>query len=184
MQKRIEIVYKTLDELKPDPKNPRRNDSAVQAVAESIREFGFRVPIVIDKNGMIRAGDTRYKAAKLLNETSVPCVEASDLTEKQLRAFQLADNKTSELATWDLGLLDAEMDDLAGLFDMSLFGFAPKKGKDDSLMGTKPKEKDAYITCPRCGRRFLKSEGHPKEGGVSGEAFEIEDEDEDGGDFE
>ena len=168
MQKRIQIVYKALDELKLDPKNPRRNDAAVQAVAESMREFGFRVPIVIDENDMIRAGETRYKAASLLNKPKVPCVIASDLTEKQLRAFQLADNKTGELATWDLGLLDAEMNDLAGLFDMSLFGFAPKKGKDEeSLMGDKDssKGKDKYITCPRCGKRFLKSEGHPKEGG-------------------
>ena len=92
---------------------------------------------------------------------------ASDLSEKQLRAFQLADNKTGELATWDLGLLDSELSGLAGLFDMSLFGFIPKKGKEESLMGDKESSdgKGKYITCPRCGKRFLKSEGHPKEGG-------------------
>lgn len=186
MQERIEIVYKQLDELKLDPKNPRRNDAAVQAVAESIREFGFRVPIVIDEDDMIRAGETRYKAARLLNETKAPCVVASDLSEKQLRAFQLADNKTGELATWDLGLLDSELSSLAGLFDMSLFGFMPKKGKEESLMGDKESSegKDKYITCPRCGKRFLKSEGHPKTG-ASFDADEFLDgEDQDGGDFE
>ena len=182
VQKRIQIVYKLLDELRLDPKNPRRNDDAVQAVAESIREFGFRVPIVVDQNDMIRAGETRYKAARLLNETKVPCVIASDLNEKQLRAFQLADNKTGELATWDLGLLDAEMNDLTGLFDMSLFGFMPKKGKEESLMGDgdSSKGKDKYVICPRCGKMFLKSEGHPK---ADADAFLPEDEDE-GSDFE
>ena len=195
-QKRIDIVYRTLDEIQPDPKNPRRNDSAVQPVMESIREFGFRVPVVLDKNNVIRAGDTRYKAAKLLNMTKIPCICADDLNEKELRAFQLADNKTTELASWDLGLLD-EMDELLGVFDMSLFGFPKKKKKkkkkDGPSVDSAPAVKDDYVVCPRCGKRFLKSEGHPKNGfSLFGEEDDAEvgfdlvgpDEDEeDGGDI-
>ena len=173
VQKRIEIVYKTLDELIPDAKNPRRNDAAVKPVMESIREFGFRVPIVIDKNNVIRAGHTRYKAAQELNMTQVPCVVASDLNEKQLKAFQLADNKTGELATWDASLLNLEMADLSSIFDMSLFGFKAKKD-EDGLLGPSAgstKSSDQYITCPRCGVRFLKTQGHPpiKAGADDGE---------------
>ena len=160
VQKRISIVYKALDELIPDAKNPRRNDGAVAPVMESIREFGFRVPIVIDKNNVIRAGHTRYKAAQQLNILQVPCVVASDLNEKQLKAFQLADNKTGELATWDLPMLNLEMSDLASIFDMSLFGFSKKEEKNSS--GTEStKGSDQYVICPRCGVRFLRSEGHP-----------------------
>lgn len=187
MQKRIEIVYKALDELIPDEKNPRRNDGAVAPVMESIREFGFRVPIVIDNNNVIRAGHTRYKAAQQLNMVQVPCVVASDLNEKQLKAFQLADNKTGELATWDMALLNVEMADLASLFDMSLFGFNLKKSEEGLLeSGSSTKKGDQYVTCPRCGKQFLKSEGHPKK---ADELFDPPDDDfldtdEDGGDFE
>ena len=167
-QKRIKIVYKLLDELIPDENNPRRNDDAVPAVMESIREFGFRVPIVVDNDNIIRAGHTRYKAAKLLGEVKVPCVVASDLDEKQIKAFQLADNKTGELVTWDNALLNMEMSELAGLFDMSLFGFVKKDG--ESLVGgdgegaASTKKGDQYVTCPRCGKIFLRSAGHPKKG--------------------
>ncbi len=164
MQKKIEIVYKRLEDLIPDEKNPRRNDGAVAPVMASIKEFGFRVPIVVDKNGVIRAGHTRYKAAKELGIGRIPCVTADALNEKQLRAFQLADNKTGELATWNAAMLNLEMADLAELFDMSKFGFNAKKD-EDGLMGpgAGTKQADPYITCPRCGRRFLKSEGHPAE---------------------
>ena len=182
MQKRIEIVYKALDELIPDEKNPRRNDGAVAPVMESIREFGFRVPIVIDNNNVIRAGHTRYKAAQELNIVQVPCVVASDLNEKQLKAFQLADNKTGELATWDMSLLNLEMADLASLFDMSLFGFS-KKEEEKSSGPESTKASDQYITCPRCGRRFLKSEGHPKKV-LDPPDDDFLDAEEDGGDFE
>ena len=181
MQKKIEIIYCTMDELLPDPKNPRRNDGAVSAVMESIREFGFRVPIVIDKNFIIRAGHTRYQAAKALNMTKVPCVIASDLTEKQLKAFQLADNKTSELATWDTAMLNLEMTDLAELFDMSLFGFNQKKNDKDSstTSGTDSKGSN-FIVCPRCGKMFLKSEGHVQ----LSASVDLDEDYEDGGDFE
>jgi ParB/RepB/Spo0J family partition protein len=82
-----------LAELKPYEKNPRRNDASVEYVANSIKEFGFKVPIVIDRDGVIVAGHTRYKAAKKLGMEKVPCIVADDLSEAQIKAFRLADNK-------------------------------------------------------------------------------------------
>lgn len=87
----MEIKDRTLDEIHPYEANPRRNDQAVEAVANSIREFGFKVPIVIDRDGTIVAGHTRYKAAKALGLKSVPCIVADDLTPDQVKAFRLAD---------------------------------------------------------------------------------------------
>lgn len=118
----MQVVEKKLNEIKPYEKNPRKNDSAVDAVAASIREFGFRVPVVIDKDGVIVCGHTRYKAAKKLKLDTVPCVIADDLTEEQIKAYRLADNKVSEPAEWDFDLLGDELD---GIFDidMSEFGF-------------------------------------------------------------
>ena len=118
----MDIVYRTLDELKPYEKNPRKNDEAVDAVAASIREFGFRQPIVIDKSNVIVCGHTRYKALKKLGVLRIPCVMADDLTDEQIRAYRLADNKTGELADWDIGLLDGELEGILDL-DMSEFGF-------------------------------------------------------------
>lgn len=91
-------------------------------MAESIKQFGFKVPIVIDKNNVIVAGHTRYKASKKLNLTEVPCIVADDLTDEQIKAYRLADNKVAEKADWDFELLGAELDDLFD-FDMTLFGF-------------------------------------------------------------
>ena len=85
-----------LKDIKPYGKNPRKNDDAVPYVAESIKQFGFKVPIVIDKNNVIVAGHTRYKAAKKLGFLRVPCIIADDLTDEQIKAFRLADNKVSE----------------------------------------------------------------------------------------
>ena len=118
----MDVIEKKLKDIKPYEKNPRKNDSAVDAVANSIREFGFKVPVVIDKDGVIVCGHTRYKAAKKLGLKDVPCVIADDLTEEQIKAYRLADNKVSELAEWDIDLLGEELD---GIFDidMSDFGF-------------------------------------------------------------
>lgn len=111
-----------LKDIKPYGKNPRKNDDAVPYVAESIKQFGFKVPIVIDRNGVIVAGHTRYKAAKQLKMKTVPCLVADDLTDEQVRAFRLADNKVAELADWDIDLLDDELDEIFDI-DMSDFGF-------------------------------------------------------------
>ena len=117
----MEIVYKTLGELTPYENNPRNNDEAVQYVKNSIEKFGFKVPIVIDKDGVIVAGHTRYKASMELDLAQVPCIVADDLTEEEIRAFRLADNKTAEAATWNMGMLDEELATIG--FDMAQFGF-------------------------------------------------------------
>ena len=118
----MDVIEKKLKDIKPYEKNPRKNDSAVDAVANSIREFGFKVPVVIDKDGVIVCGHTRYKAAKKLGLKTVPCVIADDLTEEQIKAYRLADNKVSELAEWDFDLLGDELKDIFDI-DMSDFGF-------------------------------------------------------------
>lgn len=96
--------------VKPYEKNPRKNDKAVDGVAESIKQFGFKQPIVIDKNGVIVAGHTRYKAALKLGFDTVPCVRADDLTQKQIKAYRILDNKLNELASWDFEMLGEELE--------------------------------------------------------------------------
>lgn len=118
----MEIVIKKLSELTPYAKNPRKNADAVKYVAASIKEFGFKVPVIIDDGGEIVAGHTRWLAAKRLGLETVPCIVADDLTPEQVKAFRLADNKTAEMAEWDLELLDAELLELAD-FNMEQFGF-------------------------------------------------------------
>ena len=120
----MNIVEKNIKELKEYENNPRNNDGAVEAVAESIRQFGFKVPIIIDKDGVIVAGHTRKKAAEMLGLKKVPCIVADDLTPEQIKAFRLADNKTAELAEWDFSKLETELAELDNIeFDMSAFGF-------------------------------------------------------------
>lgn len=120
----MNIVQKKVADIIPYERNPRKNDEAVKYVMESIKEFGFKVPIVIDKDGVIVAGHTRLKAAKKLKLEEVPCIVADDLTDEQIQAFRLADNKVSEKAEWDFDLLAEEMEDLINFdFDMTLFGF-------------------------------------------------------------
>lgn len=118
----MNIINIKLSGLKPYERNPRNNKEAVDYVANSIREFGFKNPIIVDKNNVIVAGHTRYLACKKLGIKEVPCVIADDLTDEQIKAFRLADNKVAEIATWDLDLLDEELNDLLN-FDMSDFGF-------------------------------------------------------------
>ena len=119
---RERVEYRALDTIRPYPGNPRANDGAVDAVAASIREFGFRNPIIVDADGTIIAGHTRYKAARALGLSEVPVLVADDLTPEQVAAYRLADNKTGEMAEWDSELLAQELDGLADL-DMSAFGF-------------------------------------------------------------
>lgn len=118
----MNIIELKLADIKPYEKNPRKNDEAVKYVAESIKEFGFKVPIVIDKDNVIVAGHTRYKASKELGLETVPCIVADDLTEEQIKAYRLADNKVAEQAEWDFDLLGDELADIFDI-DMSYFGF-------------------------------------------------------------
>lgn len=120
----MNIIQMAVSELREYENNPRNNDGAVQAVAESIEQFGFKVPIIIDSSGVIIAGHTRKKAAERLELASVPCIVADDLTPEQIKAFRIADNKTGELAEWDFDLLERELAELTAFdVDMSLFGF-------------------------------------------------------------
>ena len=118
----MEIKMIKVEEIKPYEKNPRINDEAVEYVANSIKEFGFKVPIVVDKNNVIVAGHTRYKASKTLGLDEVPCIVADDLNEEQIKAYRLADNKVSEKAMWDYELLNLELLDIPNI-EMSDFGF-------------------------------------------------------------
>lgn len=118
----MNVVNVKLEDLKPYENNPRNNKDAVDYVANSIKQFGFKVPIVIDKDNVIVCGHTRYLACKKLKINEVPCVIADDLTEEQIKAYRLADNKVSEIATWNYDLLNEELDDLID-FDMSMYGF-------------------------------------------------------------
>lgn len=120
---RTEIEWMPIGCIKPYEKNPRRNDGAVEALANSITEFGFKNPIIVDKDLVIIAGHTRLKAAKLLGLKEVPVVVASDLSEAQTRAYRLADNKIRELAEWDDDLLQEELDYLDDYFDVDDLGF-------------------------------------------------------------
>ena len=118
----MNIIEKNLKDIKPYEKNPRKNDNAVEYVTNSIKEFGFKVPIVIDKDGVIVAGHTRYKASKKLGIEKVPCIIADDLTDEQIKAYRLADNKVGESAKWDEGLLGAELSEILNI-DMEMFDF-------------------------------------------------------------
>lgn len=159
----MKVEAKSIDDIKPYENNPRNNDDAVDAVANSIKEFGWQQPIVVDIGGVIIAGHTRYKAAKKLGLKHVPVVVADNLTPDQVKAYRLADNKTAELADWDMDLLNDELDQIRNI-DMSDFGFDEL---DDDQIDTEPKVDDNEelslddfgddkfeVVCPKCGFRF------------------------------
>lgn len=144
----MEIIYLPVEELIPYENNPRVNDKAVKGVIKSIQEFGFKVPIVVDGNGVVICGHTRLKASLQMGLDTVPCIVADDLTEAQVKAFRLADNKTAEAADWDEIALQQELVDLAGLdFDMSAFGFELQteepEAKDDDYDANPPEQPKA-----------------------------------------
>jgi len=121
----MQIEMRPIDAVRPYERNPRRNDPAVAAVAASLREFGFRQPIVVDARGVIITGHTTHKAARKLGIKHVPVHVATDLTPEQVQAFRLADNKTAEFAEWDEAKLTQEILALAGgSLDLADFGFA------------------------------------------------------------
>ena len=152
----MNIVEKRLDEIRPYENNPRKNEQAVEAVKNSIREFGFKQPIVVDHDGVIIVGHTRYKAAQELGMETVPVLVATDLSDEQATAYRLADNKTNELAGWDFTGLAME---LSGIdMDMSMFGFTEAFDDavlDDLFKEAPEKEKEPKkVRCPHCGEWF------------------------------
>ncbi len=119
---KLKIEYVDINSIKPYKKNPRKNEEAIPYVMESIKQFGFKNPVILDKDNVIVAGHTRIESAKRLGITEIPCIYADDLTDEQIKAFRLADNKVGEIAEWDIDLLDTELDDILNI-DMSDFGF-------------------------------------------------------------
>lgn len=121
MNNKINVVMMKISDLKDYENNPRVNDKAVEAVANSINSFGFKVPVIVDKNNVLICGHTRVKAAKKLGMTELPVIVADDLNEDQIKAFRIADNKTAEIADWDMDKLIEELKSIE--MDMEQFGF-------------------------------------------------------------
>lgn len=136
----MNIVNKKIEELKPYENNPRKNEKAIEYVANSIKEFGFKVPLVIEKDGTIVTGHTRYQACKQLGIDEIPCIVADDLTPKQIKAFRIADNKTNDMAEWDDDLLSLELKDILDDIDMTDFGF----GEFELSILTEDMQPDGY----------------------------------------
>lgn len=156
----MNIVDKRITEIFEYENNPRNNEKAVDFVAESIKQFGFKVPILIDKDCVIISGHTRLKAAKKLGLKKVPCIMADDLTEEQVKAFRLADNKVAEKAQWDFELLKQEIEQIDGL-NMTEFGFSSLESINLDGYGSEadPDEEEPQESekepemqqCPHCG---------------------------------
>lgn len=139
---KMKVVDMSIEDIIPYDNNPRRNEKAVDAVANSIKEFGFKNPIILDKNKVIISGHTRRLAALKLKLETVPCYIATDLTEEQITAFRLADNRVASFATWDEEKLNKEIAEIKNI-DLSDFGF-----KKDAI---KDVFKGKMHTCPKCG---------------------------------
>ena len=144
----MELKTKKLTEIHPYPGNPRKNDGAVEAVAESIRQCGYVAPIIVDESGVILAGHTRYKALKALGRTEAEVVVKEGLTEEQKRKYRLLDNKTNELASWDFELLAQEMEglDFGDLdLDWGIELEGPKEVQEDDYDIVPPEEPKAKM---------------------------------------
>ena len=151
-----------IEKLKAYENNPRRiSEIAVKSLINSIREFGFKVPVVIDEDNVIVTGHTRVLAAREMGLQEVPCIVADDLTPEQIKAFRLADNKTSELTGWDFERLDLELEELSDFdIDMSDFGFKLDEYTQTESMTSEEVDTDEFAEekfkheCPRCGFKF------------------------------
>lgn len=164
----FDVKIRPIEEIKRYTNNPRVNADAIDEVARSLKDFGWRQPLVVDKDDVIVVGDTRYLAAKKLGMKEVPVHVAAELTPAQARAYRIADNKTGEVAEWDFGRLAEEMQALVVEeveFDVTATGFtemeisALLEGEEEDLEG----EGDGYeqevhkkrkTKCPSCGHEF------------------------------
>ena len=152
--KEEQIVYKKVSELKNNPKNPRKNDSAVDSFEKSIEKYGFRNPLIIDENGVVWCGNTRLKASKKLGLEKVPCIVVNDLTEQQMTELALLDNKTNEIAEWDFELLgDILKETDLGEFELD-WGIDEQldfeNSEDDEEVNVDEIQKH-LLKCPVCG---------------------------------
>lgn len=147
--KKLEIKYIPINDIKPYKNNPRLNEEAIPYVMNSIKEFGFKNPIILDKNNVIVAGHTRLESAKRLDMKEVPVIYADDLTEEQIKAFRLADNKVAEKSMWDYTKLDEELDGILDI-DMSMFDF--DINTDDLELENEVEDINKKLCrCPKCG---------------------------------
>lgn len=150
---KLEIKYIPINEIKPYKNNPRLNEEAIPYVMNSIKEFGFKNPIILDKNNVIVAGHTRLESAKRLDMKEIPVIYADDLTDEQVKAFRLADNKVSEKSMWDYTKLDEELDNILDV-DMSIFDFDINTDDLELDYDNENEVEDInkkLCRCPKCG---------------------------------
>lgn len=156
----MKIIEVQISELIPYARNPRKNAAAVDSVAASIKEFGFKHPIVVDKNKTIICGHTRLLAAQKLNLEKVPCILADDLTEQQIKAFRIIDNKTAEIAEWDLDLLRLEIEDLPdvdfGEMGIEFEELAAQDAAPPESFKLLDENIETNSICPKCGYAWNK----------------------------
>ena len=162
----MKVVEIKLSDLKLYENNPRKNDNAVDAVAASFKNFGVKIPLVIDKNNVIVCGHTRYKAAQKIGLETLPCILADDLNEEQIKAFRLADNKTAELSGWDFEKVQEELAKIQDVIDMRQFEFiieddgktyiSNQEYENDELDLDSFGEKNYKYVCKCCGFRWGK----------------------------
>lgn len=168
--KKLEIKYIPIDDIKPYKNNPRLNEDAIPYVMNSIKEFGFKNPIILDKNNVIVAGHTRLESAKRLDMKEVPAIYADDLTEEQVKAFRLADNKVAEKSMWDYTKLDEELDNILDI-DMSMFDFVDDdinwNDVEELTNETYDKPEHNMLECPNC--HHIDRDTHFKKVGVEDE---------------
>lgn len=144
-----QIVYKKVKDLHLNERNPRKNDKAVSEVAKSIKEFGFKNPLIIDKQNKVWCGNTRLKASIRLGLEEVPCIVVEDLTEDQMRKYALLDNKTNEIADWDFDLLSIELEEL-DLSDYDVDWNLPEEETEIEREDLSDKITDEYILNVEC----------------------------------
>ena len=141
---KLKIEYININDIKPYEKNPRKNEDAIPYVMESIKQFGFKNPVILDKNNVIVAGHTRIESAKRLGINEIPCIYADDLTDEQIKAFRLADNKVAEVAEWDFDVLGDELEGILDI-DMQDFGFDKILDEEENEIIEKPEYEFAEV---------------------------------------
>ena len=144
-------------DIKQYENNARKNDKAVALVAESIENYGFKVPVIVDQNNVLVAGHTRLKAAKQLGLEKIPAIIADDLTEEQIKAYRLADNKTAELSTWDFDKLEKELEAIDDAHIWELFNqdkYSDIEEYDGEIDLNEFDDEEFEYECPECGFKF------------------------------